>query len=262
MADEKLTQLTAATTLSVGDILYAVRDPLTVPISRKITLNNLLIAINSLYVGWVPVTDAWAYASATTITVPSGAASLYNKGDKVRFKQGAGYKYYYIITVADTLLTVTGGSDYTVANAAITDVYYSKIENPLDFPPYFNYAPVLAQGASTNIAKTTSLAIFTVKGGFLEGMVRLDATAAGTAGSIITVSAPLTATNTSSDIVGVGSYYKITGQYAGSIFLLSTTTFYLEAGADTTPGGAVGVAPALTVALGDAFQLSFRYRLA
>jgi len=122
----------------VGDILYAVRDPLTVPISRKITLNNLLIAINSLYVGWVPVTDAWAYARAYTITVPSGAASLYNKGDKVRFKQGAGYKYYYIITVADTLLTVTGGSDYTVANAAITDVYYSKIVNPLDFPTGFN----------------------------------------------------------------------------------------------------------------------------
>ena len=160
MADEKLTQLTAATTLSVGDILYAVRDPLTVPISRKITLNNLLIAINSLYVGWVPVTVSWAYASATTITVPSGAASLYNKGDKVRFKQGAGYKYYYIITVADTVLTVTGGTDYTVANAAITDVYYSKVATPLDFPHHFAYTPTGV--SATNV---TLSGRFTVTGG-------------------------------------------------------------------------------------------------
>jgi hypothetical protein len=151
MADEKLTQQTAATTLSVGDIFYAVRDPLTVPISRKITLNNLLIAINSLYGGWIPVTDAWAYASATTITVPSGAASLYNKGDKVRFKQGAGYKYFYIVLVADTLLTVTGGSDYTVATpAAITDIYCSKVSTPLDFPHFFNYTPTGVSAANVS----------------------------------------------------------------------------------------------------------------
>ena len=61
--------------------------------------------------GWMPAEETWTYASATTITVPSGAASKYSKGDKIRLKQGAGYKYFYVVGIADTVLTVTGGSD-------------------------------------------------------------------------------------------------------------------------------------------------------
>ena len=90
--------------------------------------------------GWMLVVDTWAYASATTITVPSGAALLYAVGDKIRLKQGATYKYFYVIVVADTLLTVTGGSDYTVATpTAITDVYYSHVTSPVGFPQWFNW---------------------------------------------------------------------------------------------------------------------------
>lgn len=99
--------------------------------------------------GWVAA-GAWTYASATTITVASGAALIYGVGDKLRWKQGAGYKYAYIVTVADTLLTVTGGSDYTVATpTAITDNYYSKASTPLGFPQWFNYTPTGI--AATNV---------------------------------------------------------------------------------------------------------------
>ena len=45
------------------------------------------------------------------------------------------------VGVADTVLTVTGGRDYTVHNSAITNPYFSKIENLQEFPPYFNYTP-------------------------------------------------------------------------------------------------------------------------
>lgn len=90
--------------------------------------------------GWTLANETWTYASANTINVPSGAASKYAKGDKIRIKQGAGYKYLYVITVADTLLTVTGGSDYTVANSAITDNYYSHQVNPIGFPIKFSCA--------------------------------------------------------------------------------------------------------------------------
>lgn len=90
--------------------------------------------------GWIPVSGTWTYASASTITVPSGAASLYKIGDKIKLTQTT-VKYFYVVTVADTLLTVSGGSDYTVANAAITSVYYSHTENPIGFPGYFNYIP-------------------------------------------------------------------------------------------------------------------------
>jgi len=83
--------------------------------------------------GWKIVKDTWAYASASTITVPSGAASLYSIGDKLKLTQTT-VKYFYVTAVADTVLTVTGGTDYTVANATITANYYSKQSSPVGFP--------------------------------------------------------------------------------------------------------------------------------
>lgn len=87
--------------------------------------------------GWISANETWTYASATTITVPSGAAAKYKAGDKIKITQTT-TKYFNIVTVADTLLTVRAGSDYTVANATITDNYYSKVQNPIGFPARFN----------------------------------------------------------------------------------------------------------------------------
>jgi hypothetical protein len=91
--------------------------------------------------GWIPAGETWTYASATRITVPSDARLKYQKGDKIRFKQGGDWKYMYVVGVAETYIDVTGGTDYTVANAEITSSYYSKIENPQGFPHYFNWLP-------------------------------------------------------------------------------------------------------------------------
>lgn len=89
--------------------------------------------------GWVDAAESWAYASANTITVPSGAASKYAKGDKIKITQTT-VKYFYVVGVADTVLTVTGGSDYTVANAAISANYYSHQVSPVGFPIELNCA--------------------------------------------------------------------------------------------------------------------------
>jgi len=97
--------------------------------------------------GWQPA-GTWTYASATTITVPAGAAAIYSVGDKIKLTQTT-VKYFYIITVADTLLTVTGGSDYTVADAAITNNYYSKASSPVGFPGRFQWNPTEAWTAGT-----------------------------------------------------------------------------------------------------------------
>lgn len=105
---------------------------------------------------WTEVTEAWAYASATTITVPTDAITRYQKGDRIRFKQGGGYKYVYATTVAATLLTTNGGSDFTVANSAITDIAYSRAVSPHGFPVEFNWSPApsgLTIGNGTMTAK-------------------------------------------------------------------------------------------------------------
>ena len=106
--------------------------------------------INNLEGGWVAV-STWAYASATTITVPSGAASIYSVGDKIKLTQTT-VKYFYVVGVADTVLTITGGTSYTLTNAAITSPYYSKFESPVGFPQYFNYTPTGI--ASSNVTLT------------------------------------------------------------------------------------------------------------
>lgn len=106
------------------------------------------------YDGWQLVSDSWSYASVTTITVPTGAASLYQIGDKIKLTQTTA-KYFIVTAVADTLLTVTGGSDYSVANAAITSPYYSHSDYPLGWPSYFNYACTGPTGATITARFTT-----------------------------------------------------------------------------------------------------------
>lgn len=83
--------------------------------------------------GWVSPPGAWSYASATTITVPSGAASKYSPGMRVKLTQTT-VKYFLVTAVADTILTVYGGTDYTLANAAISAISYSTVKAPLGFP--------------------------------------------------------------------------------------------------------------------------------
>lgn len=112
----------------------------------------------SVETGWIELSESWSYASASTITVPTDATTRFKKGWRIRLKQGGGYKYYVITGVAATLLTVDVNTDYTVANAAITDIAISKIESPLDFPAYFNYSPSwtnLTVGTGTQIARKT-----------------------------------------------------------------------------------------------------------
>lgn len=142
---------------------------------------------SSIVTGWVPASEAWSYASATTIAVPSDATKKYSIGDKFRFKQGGSYKYFYVIGVASTTLTVTGGSDYSVANSAITDNYYSKVSSPVSFPQWFNYTPTYT-GFSSN--PTGGANRFRIEGNTCFVQRRADS--AGTSNSIqFFISAPV-----------------------------------------------------------------------
>lgn len=105
-------------------------------VTPKAIEDSKVLMSDKTWDGWIEASGTWTYASATTITVPSGAASLYKTGDKIKLTQTT-VKYFYIVRVQDTLLTVTGGSDYTVADAAITSPYYSHTNNPIGFPNGF-----------------------------------------------------------------------------------------------------------------------------
>jgi len=145
--------------------------------------------------GWNLVDQTWTYASATTINVPSGATSIYAKGDKIRLKQGGAYKYFYVTGVADTVLTVTGGTDYTVADAAITDNYYSHATSPIGFPQWFHYTPTLTGGGDITISSYDEWRIrhFVIMGGTVIFNVEVGFTIGGTGNSpLINSTLPVT----------------------------------------------------------------------
>lgn len=117
--------------------------------------------------GWLAAGETWTYASATTFTIAGDQTGKYSKGDKIKFSQ-SGQKYFYIIGVSygapNTTITVTGGVDYTIANAAIGSPYYSKQNSPNGFPLQFNWTPAYT-GFSSN--PTTTAALFSISGGFV-----------------------------------------------------------------------------------------------
>lgn len=206
--------------------------------SKKIAYANIIA--ND---GWTLVSDTWTYASATTITVPSGAALLYAIGDKLRIKQGGGYKYYYIIAIADTLLTVTGGSDYTVANAAITDVYYSHMANPVGFPLIFNYTPTLTPvGGGTYTSTRVLSSYFYIANKLMNYIISFDGSIAGTVSSI-TCTIPINFT------VGLMRIPSVCGVKAGIGQLWSSYPTICEfsvIGANFDTGDYKGVSSTLT----------------
>jgi len=145
------------------------------------------------------------------------------------------------------------------------------VNNPFT---YTAYTPTLAQGASSNIAKTVTYGKYFLLGKLVIGQVKVASTAAGTSGSAITLSLPVTAA-TSGLVVGSGQYLKTTAtatDYRGVAYLLTTTTIAIAPASDAytspTSGTYLGIAattPALTafaVASGDVMNISFQYEAA
>lgn len=114
------------------------------------------------YDGWVAANETLTYASATTFTTASaGLAAALAVGDRIKLTQTT-VKYFNVVGISGTTITVTGGTDYTLANAAITLPYYSKNITPTGFPQWFAFTPTTTTGWSAT--PTTSGSRFCIKG--------------------------------------------------------------------------------------------------
>ena len=96
-------------------------------------------------------TDTWTYVSATSFKI-TGKDVRYKfpKGTKIKLVQSGITKYFYVTATAysaDTTITITGGSDYSLANATISGQAYSYAAAPQNFP----------LGTSTFVPLTTPL---------------------------------------------------------------------------------------------------------
>jgi len=100
-----------------------------------------IIAMQSYGGGWTPAGETWTYASADdptfTFTISGDKTDKYSAGMKIKLTQTT-VKYFIITKVAysdpNTTITIYGGTDYDLADAAITNPYYSTQKAPLGFP--------------------------------------------------------------------------------------------------------------------------------
>jgi hypothetical protein len=91
--------------------------------------------------GWIPTAETWTYASADdptfTFTITGNYTARYSVGMKIKLTQTT-VKYFIITAISysnpNTTVTVYGGTDYDLANAAITLPYYSMVKSPYGFP--------------------------------------------------------------------------------------------------------------------------------
>lgn len=92
--------------------------------------------------GWVDDTaETWTYASADsptfTFTVPTDLTAKYTPGMRLKLTQTT-VKYFIVTAVSysapNTTVTIYGGTDYTVANAAISLNSHSPSKAPAGFP--------------------------------------------------------------------------------------------------------------------------------
>lgn len=90
--------------------------------------------------GWSYISTQPAYVSANGRSgvirfASTDLTTKVDKGNRIRLKQGASYKYFLVTGINTTSdVTLDGGTDYALTTATITDVYFSPHKSPVGFP--------------------------------------------------------------------------------------------------------------------------------
>ena len=150
--------------------------------------------------GYYVAGDTWVYVSASSFKITGvDRRDLFPVGTKIKLTQTTD-KYFYVTSTSfstDTTVNITAGTDYTLANATITNPKYSYAATPQGFPHIFSYDG----GASGSIKfnkGSTGLEAYTfsmdgkrvkVKGYILPNGTGIDF---GAGGAGITIPLPVT----------------------------------------------------------------------
>jgi hypothetical protein len=94
------------------------------------------------YLMWIPLaTCSYTFSDAPTFQflLPNDANLYLSLGSKIQLTQSATVKYFIVTAIgaysgSTTLITVYGGTDYTLTNNTITAASYSNMKSPLGFP--------------------------------------------------------------------------------------------------------------------------------
>lgn len=157
-----------------------------------------------------------------------------------------------VINIGRFAATLSAGAGYTWTVPTFTSANLKQ--RPTFNTRWLAYTPQVDQGVSTNIAKTVSKASYQVTNRTMSFVIRLDMTAAGTAGSNVTVTIPLSSVYYYYNIVGDGAYVDSGSASYQCLLTMANVAnkFLLSPCSITTPGANVGSNPNIAVASGDA----------
>lgn len=190
--------------------------------------NTQISAVVAATDGWVDDSaNTWTYVSATSFKLLGVDATVkFSKGTRLRLKQGGSYKYFVVVSSSfstDTTVTVTAGTDYSLANSVITDNGYSYAVNPQGYPGWFSFAASYTGYASIS----SSLAKFKIDGE--ECTIRAFVTGTSNA-TTLTFTIPVTSPNTADfPALGVDNGLSLPGPaLVEVVFNTSTANAYKD----------------------------------
>lgn len=81
--------------------------------------------------------------------------NFFNKGDKIRAKQGGGWIYSYVVETNVNSIRVFGGDDYNFVDGDVTDFGFTRNATANGFPPNFLFAPEVGAVAPMTVDNST-----------------------------------------------------------------------------------------------------------
>jgi hypothetical protein len=198
--------------------------------------------------GWNVITGLsylGADAPTFTITTATDLTGILSVGMKLKLTQTT-VKYFIITAITSTVITVYGGTDYTLVNAPITVPYYSMLKAPFGFPLSPAKWSVIITDTTDRSQVTSGTTVYNLGGinivipiGLWEvkyqGLFQIGTAASAANAKYMTVSLS-TANNTivSANAISLaGGDIKFTRLYSeksiNNLALASKTTYYLNA---------------------------------
>ena len=152
MADQQEDDMTQATSYDSDDFIRIVKNRGTVPVSQIMSRAVAKAHYDTLYepiggggTGWQTVSETWTRTGNHTFTVSTDLTTKYQKGTKVRYKDGGSFEYGVIgaatYSSPNTTVTLITNTDYAMAAGSITDTAISYQASPQGFPGWFNWEP-------------------------------------------------------------------------------------------------------------------------
>lgn len=145
--------------------------------------------------GWIPLGVNGTYVSATQFTLVGDWTSVIKKYSRLELTNST-VKYLLVTSISHstgtTTVNVTGGTTYTLASAAITNISFSNQESPTNWPLSFAYAVTATVNLSGSPANNSFRFMVSTSGlVFMRGIYNGGVTA--TASASVAISVPLAA---------------------------------------------------------------------